>query len=724
MPLLATDGYGRVYQTLGLSEFDDKSVGYYPQLEESENLYYDEQDPIERKRLAILRSRRRRQAILKRRQRQRKLAELRRRQAILAARKAQQEAIIKEAQARRRMREREIKLARIRASRNPYAEYDQTLVGNPLAGWEEGIPITSSNDWKKLNLPKVQKSTEFGIGNYYQVEHPLAGFGYIPSDQIDGTMGFIRIRLPRISLPRISVPQIRLPRFSPPRISLPRFSFPQIRLPRFSPPRLSLPRITLPQIRLPQIKVPTIGQVVHQISKNAGTILNAPLQLTKQVVNNVPGIREVYRGVDRLTGGTLTSLQNTIMLPGRALQGQPISKAEFMESLSNVIKVGAIAVTGGAAASVIGATSSALAKGPIGQTPLGRNLLSVGEIASLSSLGNQSLIKVLEKKAVDEARNYAASEAGKKAGIIGSIAASAATGALAKGASAGLNIATKEIPIKASAQSASEFAKVAQQAGNQAVNNATQAIKNAVVKFDSAAAQEEFIKSAQTQARREVEKEFQKRTGLPLDVALKASRGEIPTRQELYDKVKNEFYGKISDLENRLSQIPRQISDAEPLMKKLLQEKSEMLAKEIADRKNLVKKVQQETAEQLAKANNELREKGAVAMAKQSVLAELGKQHDILSQKIKNANLDVRAKLTTEMAALQERILKARQERDKAVDEAEKAARAAEYEKEKGAVLVLQAEYGGPNAREKYLGSSDLESYEHPMLRYGLIKRI
>lgn len=676
MPLLAQDKFGRVYQTEGLSEFDDASVGYYAEMDDTDNLYFGEMGYDEQRRLAALRKARQRQAMLQRRRQKLKLAQARRRKAVLDAQKARQAAIIKQAQDRKRQRENAIRLARIRASRNAFSGYEQTTVGNPLAGWEKGEAITNPKDWAKVNVPHVQKTTEFGISNYHHVEHPLMGFNFgVYDDEFDGTMGF-KVKKPKI--------------------------------------RISTPRIT----------IPTPRKIVKEVGKVAGTVINAPLKLAHQAVTHIPIVKDVYKGADKLTGGTLTSLHKTVMLPGRALQGKPVSKAEFMESLSNAIKVGAIVVTAGAASSVIGATSSALAKGPLGQTSFGRSLLSIGEIASLSSLGNQSLSVVMEKKAVDKATAHAASEAGKRGGVLGSIAASAAASALAQGAGVGVAQGGKELPLKASPQTAVQTAAIANKAGEQASKSALEAIKTSGLKFDSSAAQEQFVNSAKDQAQREVAKDFQKKTGIPLDVALKVSRGEVPTKQELYDKVKNEFYGTVSDLENRLAQIPSQISNAEPLMKKMLEEKSEMLAKEIADRKNLINKVQTEHAERLAKLNQDLKDKGTTAIMKESVLAEYGKQHEILSQKIKNANLDERGKLGIELAALQEKIMKARAERDAAVDEAEQAARLAEYEKEKGAVLVLQSEYGGPNARQRFLGELDSDNYIHPMLRYGLIERI
>jgi hypothetical protein len=709
MPLLATDQFGRVYQTEGLSEFDT-GVGYYPEMGDSDNLYLDEIDPVERKRLRALRNFKKRQALIRRKKELERRARQRRINAAIAARKARANALIKKAQERRRQRLAQLKLARIKASKNPYANYDQPLVGNPLSGWEEGTPITTSRDWQKLNVSNVPVAQEFGSVFYQQIEHPLAGFGYIPSDKIDGTMGFFRmprISPPRISWPRINVPKIRPPQFRPPKISLPKVSLPQVRL---------------PNIKLPPVKIPKLSDIVHEASKAAGAMINAPLHFSRQVLTHVPLVKDVYKGVDNLTGGTVESLYRSAMLPGNAMQGKPVSQAEFIEAVSNAAKVGTIVATGGAAVSLISAGSSALAKGPLGKTPMGKTLLSVGEVASLSTIGKQSLTKVLEQKAIDEAKKQAATEAGKKGGILGSIAASAATGALAKGAGFGVD-GGKELPLQATSKSVAKTSQIAEAAGKEAAKKAAEAVKTSGLKFDTAAAQQEFINQAQEQAKRQVALEFQKKTGVPFDAAQKLARGEFPTKEEIYNSVKNEFYGTTTDLKNRLAQIPSQMKNADELSKKFLLEKQEMLAKELANREKLVNKVKEESAKSLVEANKELVQKADIAKQKQDLLKEMGKKHDELAQKVQTANLADRPKLAAELDALQKEIVKVRKEYDIAAKEAEEAGRKAQYEKEKGSILVLQAEYGGQGAREKYLSKEDSSIYEHPMLQYGLIER-
>lgn len=677
MPLLAQDEFGRVYQTEGLSEFDDAAVGYFAEIDDTDNVYFGEMSDGERKRVARLKKLRRKQAQIAAKKRAAKIRYAKKLQLLKAKKERLAQRRIQKLQEQKRKRHNMYRLAQIRASKNAFAGYEQTTVGNPLAGWQDGEAILNSSDWGRVGVSGVEIANEFGQDNFHCVDHPMMGFGFNYHTD-DESMGFRN------------------------------FSF---KRPAHAPPMPIAPGRKRKKRRGLRIKTPKqLKKLVKEVGKGAAAVYKAPLKLANKVLTQAPIIKNVYKGVDKMTGGTLTSLNKTLMLPGKALEGKAISKAEFMESLGNVIKVGAIIVTGGAASSVVSASSSALAKGPLGKTSLGRALLSVGEVTSLSSLGGTSLKTAMEKKVTDLASQKAASEAAKKAGPLGAIVASAAVQA----GSAGISPKASETVTKSAITSSKA-------AGQIAAQNAAQQIKIGAIKFDSVAAQQKFIESAKAQAERKVQIDFQKKTGVPLNLASDVVQGRVPSTTEIYDKMKNELYGTPEQLEMRIAQIKNQMSPNEPLFQKVLETKALIMTKELAERKALIASTDAESGEKLAKANQILKEKGLKAMAAQTVLAELGRKHDLLSQSLLNANIDEKERITREMALLQNQIIQAKADHDRAVGEAEEAARAAEYEKDLGAFKSLQAQYGGPGAREKYLETDD--SYIHPMLRYELITR-
>lgn len=690
MPLLAQDEFGRVYQTEGLSEFDDTAVGYFAEIDDTDNVYFGEMTDGERKRLARLKKFRRNRALIEARKKSAKARHLRKLKMIEAKKIRQAQMRIAKLQEAKRKRQNIYKMAQIKASKNAFAGYDQTTVGNPLAGWQNGEAILNSSDWGKAGISGVEIANEFGEDNFHCVSHPMQGFGFSYHSDAESSMGFRKFAVRR-----------------PPQAN--QASQNSGKRPAFSPgPSVKGKRKKRRGLR---IKAPKqLRKLVKEVGKGAAAVYKAPLKLANKVLTQVPIVKDAYKGLDKLTGGTLTSLNTTLMLPGKALEGKAISKAEFVSALSNVIKVGAIVVTGGAASSVVSASSSALAKGPLGKTSLGRSLLSIGEVASLSSLGGTSLKAAMEKKVTDVASQRAASEAGKKAGALGSIVASAA-----------IQAGSSSISIKANDSVAKSALNSSKVAGQIAAQKAANEIKIGNIKFDSSVAQQKFIESARAQAERKVQVDFQKKTGMPLDLALDISQGNVPSVDKIQDKIKNELYGTPEQLENRIAQIRDQMTGNEPIYQKVLEIKARIMAKELAERKQLVAKTDADSGERLARANQILKEKGIRVVAAQSVLAELGKKYDILSQSLKNSNIDEREKIVKEMAILESQIAIAKSDYDVATKEAEDAARAAEYEKDLGAFKSLQAQYGGPGAREKYLETD--ESYIHPMLKYELIAR-
>jgi len=664
MPLLAQDKNGRVYQTEGLSEHGDTAVGYYAELGDEDSVYFGDLSPKALKNRKIFHARQKHRAMMLRKEQNRRKAIAMKQAQAKAAQETAAKQRIEQIQAKKRRVKNMKLLARINAGRAAFAGYDQQTVGNPLSGWEDGAAIMKPNDWRKHDLAGVNVVEEYGYGNYHQVEHPLMGHSFRYNGDMDG-MGFKKLK----KLVKKVVPK-------------------------------------------------AVSKAVKDVSKVAGKVVNAPLKLAHQVVTNVPLVKDVYKGVDKLTGGTLTSLHRTVLLPGQALQGQKITKAMFVESLMNVIKIGAIVVTGGSAAAVIGAAAGALKQGPLGKTSLGRSILSVAEVAGLAYAGGQAMSKVLEKKALDTAAAKASSEAGKKLGVLGAIAASAAVTA----GYSGLGGGAKGVE-KASESAAKNAAESANKAGEIAAKEAVKAAAESGMKFDSQAAMAQFQDEARKAAEKQVAMEFQKKTGIPLDVAMNVANGNVPTPEQLKAKISNEFFGTIDDLENRANQILQQIPTSEPQFKALLEQKQMIFAEEIAKRKLEVERVTAEAGEELAAANRLLVERGQVAGKIREEMEALGKEYDILAAKMNasNANLAERGILAEKMAALQAKITAMAPAFEAAATEAELAKVQADHIEDVGAIKVVQTELGGHGARDKYI-PSEADIYVHPMLRYNLIQ--
>lgn len=683
MPLLAQDEFGRVYQTEGLSEFDDLGVGYYAEMGDEDSVYFgDMSKKALANKKALYDRKRKERAYLINKQR---IENARRRQLLL--KKQKEDLITNQAisriQAKQRARKSAAKLKQIKASKNPFAAYSQSTVGNPLSGWEDGSYITRPEHWKKHDFSGVGYSNDYGIGFFHEVSHPLMGHSYrnLGSNFEDG-MGF-KFRMPKI---RIKAPKIK------------------IKIPK--------------QLKVPKKVQKAVRKSVKDVSKVAGKIYQAPIKLSQQILTKTPLVKDVYKGVDKLTGGTVSSLYKTALLPGDALRGKPITKAQFIESLANVVKVGAIVVTGGAAASVVGASAGALKQGPLGQTSWGRKLLSVGEIAGLATAGGMGFQKAIEKKVTDIAAAEASSAAGKKAGVAGAIIASAAVSATAGGMGAGET-------VKPSGSLANSAANASKQAGVVAAKKVAEEASKGILKFDSQAALVKFQDEVKKQAERAVAKEFQKKTGIPLDVATNVANGNIPTTEELTEKIKAEFYGTPEQLKIRLNQTLAQVPTSEPQFRAILEKKQLILANELSKREKLVEQVKNFNGEELAKANRELLAKVNPAKKMQDELKKLSDQHDKLIAKGKSntANLAEKKKLALQVAELNKKIKALKPKYDAQVKEVEEAKKKADFTKEVGGFRVLQAEYGGQGAREKYLNEDESVFMAHPMLAYNLIPR-
>ena len=195
------------------------------------------------------------------------------------------------------------------------------------------------------------------------------------------------------------------------------------------------------KISAPKIKV-SAPKVVKDVVKTAGKVTAAaytlPTQTALKVVKATPIAKDVYKGVDKLTGGTLTSVEKVIDLPGRIAAGKPISKAEIMNAAMVGMKAAAIVASGGSAAAVVSTSAGMLKAGPLGKSPLGSNLLTLAEVGGAAAAIHkaaaeqaakeglkrasektitQSIKEAVQSKAADMGRSLAAKEVEKKTGV-------------------------------------------------------------------------------------------------------------------------------------------------------------------------------------------------------------------------------------------------------------------------------------------------------------------
>lgn len=472
------------------------------------------------------------------------------------------------------------------------------------------------------------------------------------------------------------------------------------------------------KFKKPKIKTPKIiSKTVKEIGKGAGAIYQAPLKLGHKVMTTVPGVKDVYKGLDKLTGNTLTSLHRTVMLPGQALRGKPISKGEMIEAIMNCVKVGAIIVSGGSAVALIGAASGALKGGPLGKTSFGRTLLSVGEIAGLAYGAGQGLSMTLQKKATDVVSQKAASEVGKNAGPLGAIAASAAIQAGAAGAGASPSTPGDKIPNAAT----NAGAKAVSKAADQAAVNAAKQLQSSGIKFSSEAAKAEAQKVVTAQAKGMVATEFKKKTGIPLDLATKIASGQIPSPAEVRNKLMSDLAQTPDRLKNEIANVQKQMTNAEPNMRKVLAQKQQIFEKEIQNRDKHMAIVQKKGADELVAFNTTYKKKAEGYVAQVEDLQNVSARAQELRKKAEStANFAERDKYLLQAAALENQIMAKKKSLSPVEDELVVMAVESERIKEDQAARLAIAEHGGQTKWTPGMGRESSE-LSHPMLIYGLV---
>jgi len=183
--------------------------------------------------------------------------------------------------------------------------------------------------------------------------------------------------------------------------------------------------------------VMTIVDVIQSVLATLVQDLSNPLQLLKDFINvNVelisgeaftnlieifPMTRWLYLGVDHLTGGFLDKLDEFESLPAELLSGQTVTRAMVLNDLSVlivvlevVIDVYTMNIPG-----LIGVTASLLAAGPIGQTALGRTLLTMAAIGADAVCGDGNITQAFIDAGENKLQSLGLTALAVKIGVLG-----------------------------------------------------------------------------------------------------------------------------------------------------------------------------------------------------------------------------------------------------------------------------------------------------------------
>lgn len=539
---------------------------------------------------------------------------------------------------------------------------------------------------KAIETPKIKEPIKvFAMSN----SHPMAQFSR--HAYVEGPMGGFccSVSLPRISVPSISLPKLSLP--SLPALKLPEIKLPNISLPNLAMPALGLPTFSAPKLGNINLSLPTIGEVGKALGNLANSDLN-PVLATHRALKSIPGVRDVYRDLDNFTGGTFTSLTNIASMPGRALKGEAISKADFVDAATFALKAGLIIGSGGSAAAIIGAASGQLKKGPLGQTELGRTLLGVGEVAGLAYATGEIVTDVVANKAKDEATARLAAEAAKKAGAAGAIMATAAVGTYSNPDSSFVGNAMTAAQSEAKKSAVVEIQKKT----GVPVTLATQMVDGKVPTQNDV--QTAIVQESKARAATE----FEKKTGIPVTLAAQVAQGKMPSTSEIKDKVYTGLTNAPEELNNQIANIDEQMKTAPKNMQVILQERKKALQETIANREQLKQKALTESEKKLDQIRNEIKTAGEEADKYRLTQNELKNKALALRQKaLQTTDEKLQSELIAQAELIEKQMLSLDPKRKAAEDRAKNLIKEGNDSKDRMAFEQLAIEHGSQDPKRK-----------------------
>jgi len=153
-------------------------------------------------------------------------------------------------------------------------------------------------------------------------------------------------------------------------------------------------------------KVDSIDDLKYIASK-----VIVPQSYYMELYVKIPGSESIIEPIDQFTGGLYTDVKISLAIPGKVVKGEKVTPYEMMVALQTGLKVSAIVVSGGSAASIIAVSAGQLKKGTLGETEKGSKILGVVEIAAYAFAATQSIGDI----AADQAKKKALTKAEKVA---------------------------------------------------------------------------------------------------------------------------------------------------------------------------------------------------------------------------------------------------------------------------------------------------------------------
>lgn len=383
MPLYKVDHLGRIYEASPIRD-DGMGIARRPKFADETNVALSERDPVAEKvrlqeKLKMQKHQELRQLHKERKQRKKEHVER-----VFQNKKLHHERKLEKAQSAINNQRANRFVNAVKQSMLGY-EYD-SLIGDPLAGFEDAVPILDS------------------------------GFG-----------GGIKIGKPKI---KISVPSVKKVISTAAKIATAPVAVTAHIVKQAGGSKLE--KVVQKATGVSIMQAARGGDAtVAQIGKAASVVASAPAQAVKKTISAVGG-HKLENFLDRTTGGTYSQAIKVGELPGKALAGKAITKEDQEAVKGLAIKAAVVAATVYGAGSVSGAVSNMvqqqaskeLAKkvgGSAGSIIAGAGALAAGDVAGAAKTVAQ---KEVERAAVTEASK----KLGKEAGSILAIGTSAATG--------------------------------------------------------------------------------------------------------------------------------------------------------------------------------------------------------------------------------------------------------------------------------------------------------
>ena len=125
-----------------------------------------------------------------------------------------------------------------------------------------------------------------------------------------------------------------------------------------------------------------------------------PAYIASQAFSTNPLTEHLYRELDNLTGGTLSTSMNVTTLPMRALRGDALSKEELLKDAIFALQIAVVVLSGGTASSIVSTASGRMSEGTLGQSDFGKAILAIASAGALAALNKSNIAEEMAKEMV------------------------------------------------------------------------------------------------------------------------------------------------------------------------------------------------------------------------------------------------------------------------------------------------------------------------------------